>query len=194
VLSCLGHDAIHGGPAKDLLDLSDHCQPPKAIIDHDSTRRCQINDARVRRHQRVSLNADASPMDGSGAPSVRQSVSWKDARSTLELAPLGRSGLARMGAQILIHHLTCSNSIASTCECLARQIARAHRQNCIVVALRALVDQLPRAGVVCRLTVHSHVVVSMSSRRTSDTTPIRAAVAAAKVTASPQPWYRRGTG
>ena len=48
----------------------------------------------------------------------------------------------------------------------------------------------PGPRVVCRRTVRSHVLVSMSRTRTPETSPIRAAVAAAKTTTSPQPAKR----
>lgn len=45
----------------------------------------------------------------------------------------------------------------------------------------------PGPGVVCRRTVQVHASRSMSAHRTPDTSPIRAAVQAAKMTTSPQP-------
>jgi hypothetical protein len=45
----------------------------------------------------------------------------------------------------------------------------------------------PGLGVVCRRTVQVQASQSMSAHRAPDTSPIRAAVHAAKMTTSPQP-------
>lgn len=45
----------------------------------------------------------------------------------------------------------------------------------------------PGEGVVCQRTSHVHVLVSMSPTRQPDTSPMREAVHAAKITTSPQP-------
>jgi hypothetical protein len=54
-------------------------------------------------------------------------------------------------------------------------------------AFGALVDQAAGSGVVCRRTVQVQVPMSMSAARIPDTSPMRAAVQAAKMTTSPQP-------
>jgi hypothetical protein len=61
------------------------------------------------------------------------------------------------------------------------------RDNPCAFAFSPLSIRPPGLGVVCRRTVQVHASVSMSVQRTPDTSPIRAAVQAEKMTISPQP-------
>lgn len=55
------------------------------------------------------------------------------------------------------------------------------------LAFSAFVDDPPGLGVVCRRTVQVQASRSMSAHRMPDTSPIRAAVQAVKITTLPQP-------